>query len=106
MPHTPATTDGADSTIVALARDAGKTADAMRRDREAMFASAPPPQPAVTPVQDPEPPTPRTPGGTRIENAPKGFDPYIMNGRGPNDERDLENVGKSSQWRQVNCVVM
>ena len=50
--------------------------------------------------------TPRTPSGTRIETAPEGFDPYLMNkdngrGGGVNDSR-LENI----KGRPQICALM
>ena len=87
-------------TAVALAEDAGRTADALRRDREAMFPSQPP---AARPLQ-PNPSLQDAPEPKGKDKSEPPFDPYMMNGKGPNDERGLENVGKSMEWRQ-NCTI-
>jgi hypothetical protein len=83
----------AGDTAAAIARDAGRTAAALQRDRAALYPSNPD---SVQPSEhhDAEwlkyeqrnPPSTRQPSG--LPAPPAGFDPYMIDGKKPN----------SSQW--------
>ena len=78
------------TTAKMLEADKGKTTEAMRNDREAKFPSGP----SAGPQQATGLPSWRKGKKGQEDPAldvPKGFDPYMMNGRGPNDSR-LENI--------------
>ena len=89
-----------DVTAEQLQRDQGKTAEVLRKDRENMFSSAPP----ARGVEDQMVGTAPRKGSSkeRMDPVPKGFDPYMMNGKGPNDSR-MEGIGNSNSW--TNCVI-
>ena len=72
------------ATAEALRQDKGLTTEALRRDRglqpsAAAAAPAEPPRVQQFEIEAPE---------SGLARVPTGFDPYLINGRGPNDERD------------------
>jgi hypothetical protein len=83
------------SAAEAIAQGRGATAAAMRRDREAMFPSS------SGPAKSAAKPPVRQASDNGLGPVPKGFDPYMMNGTGVVDSRDLENAkGIKLAW---NC---
>ena len=89
------------ATAIALEQDKGLTADAMARDRKAAARGPAPGAPSSSRRRTPTDDEPSSP----LPAVPKGFDPYLMNGTGPNDSR-LENIGKNTpSVGPIQCVV-
>ena len=90
---------GDDDVGEAIAESRGKTAEALRRDREAMFPAT---SSAKSKGASGGPKSPERAASDKLGPVPKGFDPYMMNdGRGAHDSRDIEkNIGsKYLAWQ-------
>ena len=67
-----------------LQQDLGRTAEVLRQDREARHLEPKPSgAPAMQPMSMESAGDPKT---HQLGRVPTGFDPYLMNGRGPNDD--------------------
>ena len=88
-----------EATAEALRRDQGLTTEALRRDRGIKPAAAAPPPGRLQPmeIEGPE---------SGLRPAPEGFDQYMQNGRGPNDERDEITGVHNPECCGVQCLCL
>ena len=87
---------GDDFTAASLQQDKGKTTDALRRDREAA-ASVPATKPTLQPMEMEG----RQDQG--LKPAPKGFDPYLQNGKGLNSDLDPVEYTRPGAKPEIEC---